>query len=87
MSDLSSACLARASTIRVVTFEFNLPKSPPKIKSVRIIDNPFDDIVPRITAEEKRAQQRARQSVIREREEAARRKGAKKYVSFCLRYP
>lgn len=45
---------------------------------MRIIDNPFDDIVPRITAEEKRAQQRARQTVIREREEAARRKGAKK---------
>lgn len=54
------------------------PLYPPKIKSVRIIDNPFDDIVPRITAEEKRAQQRARQAVIREREEAARRKGAKK---------
>jgi len=47
---------------------------------VRIIDNPFDDIVPRITAEEKRAQQRARQAAIREREETARRKGAKKCV-------
>jgi len=54
------------------------PLYPPKIKSVRVIDNPFDDIVPRITAEEKRAQQRARQAAIREREEAARRKGAKK---------
>ncbi len=61
-----------------------LSSSPPKIKSVRIIDNPFDDIVPRITAEEKRAQQRARQAAIREREEAARRKGAKKCVSFSL---
>ncbi|KAH9990602.1 cyclophilin-like domain-containing protein [Russula vinacea] len=54
------------------------PLYPPKIKSVRIIENPFDDIVPRITAEEKRVQQRARQVAIREREEAARRKGAKK---------
>ncbi|KAH9004564.1 cyclophilin-like protein [Lactarius hatsudake] len=54
------------------------PVYPPKIKTVRIIDNPFDDIVPRITAEEKRAQQRARQVAIREREEIARRKGAKK---------
>ncbi|KAH9975781.1 cyclophilin-like domain-containing protein [Lactifluus volemus] len=54
------------------------PLYPPKVKSVRIIDNPFDDIVPRITAEEKRVQQRARQAAIREREEAARRKGAKK---------
>jgi hypothetical protein len=51
---------------------------------VRIIDNPFDDIVPRITAEEKRVQQRARQAGIREREEVARRKGAKKWVYFCL---
>ncbi|KAH9026370.1 cyclophilin-like protein [Lactarius pseudohatsudake] len=54
------------------------PVYPPKIKTVRIIDNPFDDIVPRITAEEKRAQQRARQTAIREREEIVRRKGAKK---------
>ncbi|KAH9072281.1 cyclophilin-like protein [Lactarius deliciosus] len=54
------------------------PVYPPKIKTVRIIDNPFDDIVPRITAEEKRAQQRARQAAIREREEIVRRKGAKK---------
>ncbi|THH17834.1 hypothetical protein EW146_g3042 [Bondarzewia mesenterica] len=29
------------------------PLYPPKIRSIRIIDNPFDDIVPRITAEEK----------------------------------
>ncbi|KAF8185978.1 cyclophilin-like protein [Pholiota molesta] len=29
-------------------------------RSVRIVDNPSDDIVPRITAAEKRAQQRAR---------------------------
>lgn len=52
--------------------------SPPKIKSIRIIDNPFDDIVPRITAAEKRAQQKAREEAQREREEMQRRKGAKK---------
>ncbi|KAI0063990.1 cyclophilin-like protein [Artomyces pyxidatus] len=54
------------------------PLYPPKIRGIRILENPFDDIVPRITAEEKRAQQRAREQGIREREEAARRKGAKK---------
>jgi len=53
-------------------------RSPPKIRSIRIVDNPFDDIVPRITAEEKRAQQRARQQAQKEREEAQRKKGAKK---------
>ncbi|KAI9464487.1 cyclophilin-like protein [Lactarius psammicola] len=58
------------------------PVYPPKIKTVRIIENPFDDIVPRITAEEKRVQQRARQAAIREREEVARRKGAKKYTKL-----
>ena len=52
--------------------------SPPKIKRVHIVDNPFEDIVPRITAEEKRAQQRAREQAQREREEEQRRRGAKK---------
>ncbi|KAL4255989.1 peptidylprolyl isomerase [Pleurotus pulmonarius] len=54
------------------------PVYPPKIKTIRIIDNPFDDIVPRITAAEKRVQQRAREQAQREREEEERRKGAKK---------
>ncbi|KAJ6621530.1 cyclophilin-like domain-containing protein [Mycena sp. CBHHK59/15] len=58
------------------------PVYPPKIKSIRIVDNPFDDIVPRITAAEKRAQQRAREEAQREREEAERRKGAKKNVQL-----
>lgn len=62
--------------IQLLTLTSHL--SPPKIKSVRIIDNPFDDIVPRITAEEKRAQQRARAEAMKEREDAERRKGAKK---------
>lgn len=60
--------------------------SPPKIKTIRIVDNPFDDIVPRITAEEKRAQALAKQQVQKEREEAARRKGAKKYVCSLIPY-
>jgi peptidyl-prolyl cis-trans isomerase SDCCAG10 len=52
--------------------------SPPKIKTVRILDNPFPDIIPRITAEEKRAQQRAREAAQREREQEMRLRGAKK---------
>ncbi|VDB84859.1 unnamed protein product [Peniophora sp. CBMAI 1063] len=54
------------------------PLYPPKIRTVRIIENPFEDIVPRITAEEKRAQLKAREAAAREREERERRKGAKK---------
>lgn len=57
------------------------PIYPPKITAVRIVDNPFDDIVPRITAAEKQAQRLAKEEGIREREEAARRKGAKKLDS------
>jgi len=55
-----------------------LDDSPPKIQSITIADNPFPDIVPRITAAEKRAQQRAREASQKEREEAERRRGAKK---------
>lgn len=58
------------------------PVYPPKIKSIRIVDNPFPDIIPRITAAEKRAQQRAREAGQREREEAERRRGAKKDVKL-----
>ncbi|KIY48138.1 cyclophilin-like protein [Fistulina hepatica ATCC 64428] len=58
------------------------PLYPPKIKRVRVVDNPFDDIVPRITAEEKRAQQKAREQAQREREEEIKRKGAKKNVNL-----
>ncbi|KAH8103917.1 cyclophilin-like protein [Cristinia sonorae] len=58
------------------------PLYPPKIKTIRILDNPFTDIIPRITAEEKRAQQRAREQAQREREEEQRRRGAKKDVKL-----
>ena len=67
------------------TFDTYLDEhSPPKVKRVRIVDNPFEDIVPRITAEEKRAQHRAREQAQREREEEQRRRGAKKCVYLFL---
>ncbi|KAI0642368.1 cyclophilin-like protein [Trametes meyenii] len=58
------------------------PLYPPKIKRIRIVDNPFPDIIPRITAEEKRAQQRAREQAQKEREEEQRRRGGKKDVKL-----
>ncbi|KAH7335245.1 cyclophilin-like protein [Rhizoctonia solani] len=58
------------------------PIYPPKIKTVRIVDDPFGDIVPRITAAEKRAQQMARENAQRAREDAIRKKGAKKNVAL-----
>lgn len=36
------------------------PVYPPVIKSIEVLDNPFDDIVPRITAEERKEQAAAR---------------------------
>jgi peptidyl-prolyl cis-trans isomerase SDCCAG10 len=56
----------------------NRPVYPPKIKSIRIVENPFDDIVPRITAAERKAQLKAKEDAQKEREEEQRRKGAKK---------
>ncbi|KAI0825727.1 cyclophilin-like domain-containing protein [Irpex lacteus] len=58
------------------------PLYPPKIKTIKILDNPFPDIIPRITAAEKRAQQKAREQAQREREEEIRRRGAKKDVKL-----
>ncbi|KAI0761824.1 cyclophilin-like domain-containing protein [Trametes elegans] len=58
------------------------PVYPPKIKRIRIVDNPFPDIIPRITAEEKRAQQRAREQAQREREQEQLRRGGKKDVKL-----
>ncbi|KAJ3782154.1 cyclophilin-like protein [Lentinula aff. detonsa] len=58
------------------------PVYPPKIKGIRIIENPFPDIIPRITAAEKRAQQRARDESLKEREEYERRKSTKKNVKL-----
>ncbi|KAI0698351.1 cyclophilin-like domain-containing protein [Cytidiella melzeri] len=58
------------------------PLYPPKIKTIRILDNPFPDIIPRITAAEKRAQQKAKEQAMREREEEIRRRGAKKDVKL-----
>ncbi|TRM58069.1 hypothetical protein BD626DRAFT_560141 [Schizophyllum amplum] len=58
------------------------PVYPPKILRARVPDNPFPDIIPRITAAEKRAQARARAQAQREREEEGRRRGAKKNVKL-----
>ena len=52
--------------------------SPPKIKQIRILDDPFGDIIPRITAAEKRAQQLAKEQAQKERLEAGKRKQGKK---------
>lgn len=54
------------------------PLLPPKIKGIRILENPFPDIVPRITAAEKRAQVQARLEAQRETAKREKRAKAKK---------
>lgn len=54
------------------------PLSPPVIRTIRIIESPFEDLVPRITRAEKLAQQEARLEAAKEREQRELRKKAKK---------
>ncbi|KAI5453366.1 Peptidyl-prolyl isomerase cwc27 [Naganishia albida] len=54
------------------------PLYPPKIIGIRIIENPFTDIVPRITAAERKAQHEARLEAQREAERREQRRKAKK---------
>lgn len=49
--------LLALSEVELSETEPDRPVFPPKLHSVKVIDNPFDDIVPRITKEEKRAQE------------------------------
>ena len=52
--------------------------SPPKIKTIKIVENPFDDIVPRITAAEKKEQAKARAEAKVEMDKRDKRAKAKK---------
>jgi peptidyl-prolyl cis-trans isomerase SDCCAG10 len=45
------------------------PANIPRVLGVRVLEEPFGDIKPRITAEEKRAQEKARKAARRERKE------------------
>lgn len=60
------------------------PVYPPKIKSIEILDNPFEDIVPRITAAERRKQEQRRRESAREQREREERKNVKKKCVFLL---
>lgn len=59
------------------------PVYPPVIKSVVVIDNPFTDIVPRITGKERREQERNR---VERREERRKKKesGGRRAVKYVF---
>jgi peptidyl-prolyl cis-trans isomerase SDCCAG10 len=46
------------------------PSYPFSIKSIEVLDNPFDDLQLRMTAEERREQEKARKEMKRKRKEA-----------------
>jgi hypothetical protein len=60
------------------------PVRPPKIRAIRIIENPFDDIIPRITREEREAQRKAKLEAKREAEVREKRSKAKKYATVII---
>lgn len=62
------------------------PVYPPKIRSVEILDNPFDDIVPRITAAERKAQEVRRREAAKEQKEREERKKIKKRNTKVLSF-
>ncbi|KAK4683823.1 peptidyl-prolyl cis-trans isomerase SDCCAG10, partial [Tremellales sp. Uapishka_1] len=58
------------------------PMIPPKIKGITILENPFDDIVPRITIAEKKAQLQARADAKREIDQKEKKAKAKKNTAL-----
>lgn len=54
------------------------PLYPPRIKSAEVVLNPFDDIIPRITAEEKRRAKQLEKKKLEEAEAKKKKKPGKK---------
>lgn len=54
------------------------PLYPPRIKSTEVVLNPFDDIIPRITAHEKKVAKMMEQKKIEAEQAKKRNKGQKK---------
>ncbi|KAG2235834.1 hypothetical protein INT48_003946 [Thamnidium elegans] len=58
------------------------PLYPPRIKTAEVVLNPFDDIIPRITAEEKRVAKLMDQKKLEAEQLKQKRKGAKKRLNL-----
>ncbi|KAJ1674156.1 Peptidyl-prolyl isomerase cwc27 [Spiromyces aspiralis] len=62
--------------------ETERPEHPHKVTRIRIIDNPFDDIVPRITSEERRRLQERKAEDATKKKGRAKAKRDKNLLSF-----
>ena len=61
------------------------PRYPPKLKEVRVVENPFDDLKPRMTKEQRRADERKRkQEAERRKNEEERKKRGKAKKNTAL---
>lgn len=81
MSGITVDAADRPDVLNIANLDIDAeerPLVPPKIRRIRIIENPFDDIVPRITAAERKAQQQAKIEAKKDLEQKERRAKAKK---------
>ncbi|KAN0061367.1 Peptidyl-prolyl isomerase cwc27 [Thecaphora frezii] len=62
--------------------ELDRPVYPPKLLRVDVLDNPFDDIVPRITRDEKWQQLRAKKQAAERKAKERERKSVKKNTAL-----
>lgn len=72
--------LLTLNDIELVPGSDDKPLYPPMIKKVVVLENPFEDIVPRITPAERKEQDKAKREMKLERikqKELGRRKGTK----------
>ncbi|KAI8329180.1 peptidyl-prolyl isomerase cwc27 [Choanephora cucurbitarum] len=58
------------------------PLYPPRIRSAEVVLNPFDDIIPRITAEEKKQAKLLEQKKLEEQAQKKKKKGQKKQLNL-----
>ena len=68
------------SEVELSPTEPDRPVYPPKLNRVDVLENPFDDIVPRITRQEKRQQAKAKRDAAQRRAKNQQQAKGKKYV-------
>lgn len=74
------------SEVELSTTEPDRPVYPPKLLRVEVVDNPFPDIVPRITREEREAQASAKKHAAERRAEPEHERKKKKKNTALLSF-
>lgn len=74
------------SEVELSTTEPDRPVFPPKLHRIEVVHNPFPDIAPRITREERAAQQHARQAAAARKSEPERERRKQKKNTSLLSF-